>query len=101
MQLLFQAVVAAAPSLDWTLHVSDVVMFLGGLIAFLRIFMTTRDSLRDMTKAIGTYEPPMGLVGDVREVRAQVYKHHEWLIRDGVDRRTFEERREHRREPPS
>lgn len=81
-------------NIDWTIHVSDVALFLGMLLAFLKMFVSTRDTMRDLVKAVGQAEPPSGLVGDVREVTKQVNDHHEWLIRYGLDRRTVADRRQ-------
>lgn len=70
---------------DWTISVSDVLLFGGGVFAFVRVFMTVRDSLRDLSTAVGHAEPPSGLIGDVRAIQAEQQQQREWLIRGGLD----------------
>ena len=68
------------PTFDWTIHVSDVVVFVAGLIAFVRVFMTIRDTMRDVSLKIGTKAPPDGLLGDVVGLQHETRKHRDRLI---------------------
>lgn len=66
--------------MDWTISFSDVVLFGGGILTFLKIFLSMRDMIRDLTTVVGKDNPPSGLVGEIRTVRTQQSLHHEWLV---------------------
>lgn len=75
-------------TIDWQIHLSDLLIAFAGLIAFFKVFLTTRDILRE-------------LVTDVKSLRIDVERidgiqadHHEWLVRNGLDRRSWTERRD-------
>lgn len=71
---------------DATIHLSDLIMFGGGIIAFISTFMRVRDALRDLTKAVGTPgPPPTGLMGDVHHIKREQRQHRDWLVRAGLD----------------
>lgn len=86
------------PTVDTQIHLSDLLLFGGALVAFVKMFVSNRDILRDLVKAMGT------LTKDVDRIEDRQQQHHEWLIRDGldlregVDRRTAVERRQYRHE---
>ena len=69
--------------IDYQIHLSDLVVFFGGLIAFFKIFLTTRDLLREFGHDIE------GLRGDVDRIDGVQAAHHEWLVRNGLDRRSY------------
>jgi hypothetical protein len=71
---------------DWTVSISDVVLFGGGIIAFLKIGLAVRDTMRDVVRAVGSEDPPSGLLGDVYHIKTEQQQHREWLIRGGFDR---------------
>lgn len=73
------------PTFDYTIHVSDVVVFVVGLIAFFKVFLTVRDSLRDMTRQIGSKDPPDGLLGDVMGLKHEARKTRDRLIEIGAE----------------
>lgn len=70
---------------DTTIHLSDLVMWGGGLLAFFKVFLSVRDAMRDLTRAVGTASPPSGLRGEMQEVKGEVRQHHTWLVRAGLD----------------
>lgn len=73
-------------TIDWTIHLSDLIVFGGGIIAFVTIFLRLRDAMRDLTKAVGSEgPPPIGLIGDVHHLKREQRQHREWLIRAGID----------------
>lgn len=72
---------------DWTVHVSDLLVFGGGLWAFFKVFLTVRDALKELTAAVGQKMPPTGLVGEVEHIKLEQQDHRDWLIAAGLDRR--------------
>ena len=70
---------------DWTVSISDVAIFGGGACAFVRVWLTVRDALRDLAHAVGSADPPTGLIGDVTQMKIEQQAHREWLIRAGLD----------------
>lgn len=80
------------PTVDTQIHLSDLLLFGGVLVAFVKMFVSNRDILRDLVKAMTT------LTSDVNRIDERQEQHHEWLIRDGLDRRTSTERRQYRHE---
>lgn len=95
MTLLAQAVVGSTPQFDTTIHLSDVILFLGGLVAFLKMFISQRDILRDLVKAIGQTYPPAGILGTLGEHDTELAAHREWLVREGLDQRRGAGRRDY------
>ena len=73
-------------TIDWTINISDVAILGAGIIAFVKVSMSLRDTLRDVVRRIGTEEPPSGLLGDVHHIKKEQQQHREWLIRGGMDR---------------
>lgn len=67
-------------SFDTTIHLSDLVLFVGILWGGGKVGLKVRDALRDMASAIGKSSPPSGLVGDVNDLRTVQGRHHEWLV---------------------
>lgn len=70
---------------DTTIHLSDLIIFGGGIIAFLKVFLSVRDGLRDIARTVGSDDPPSGLVGRMQGAEHRLSEHHEWLIRVGID----------------
>ena len=68
------------PHFDWTLRVSDILIFGAGIWAFTKVFLTNRDILRDLVKGMHDLKEMVERVNDRLEL------HHEWLIRSGLDR---------------
>jgi hypothetical protein len=68
---------------DWTISFSDILIFGGGLIAFLKTFVTVRDSLRDLLFAVGKEHPPSGILGDLHHVKRELRRHRDWLVANG------------------
>lgn len=75
--------------LDWTIHLSDLLVLGAGVLAFFKVFVTIRDSLRDLTSAVGKTDPPSGLLGDVHHIEREQQQHREWLIRAGLDKHDY------------
>jgi len=81
------------PLFDNTIHLSDLLIFGGGVLAFFKVFLSLRDEMRDLRKAVGGVDPPEGLVGDVHHLKRESRQHREWLIRAGIDQPVSEDRR--------
>jgi len=71
--------------IDWTVSVSDILILGGGLVAFVKMFLSLRDSLRDISRAIGQKEPPDGLIGDVQGLKRESRQHRDRLIEMGAE----------------
>jgi len=67
-------------NIDWTLSISDLLLVGGGIIAFIKMSMSFRDAIRDLTKAVGSKNPPEGLLGDMEHTKAAVSRHNDWLV---------------------
>ncbi len=65
---------------DTTVHLSDVVMVGGGLVAFVTMFVQLRDAIRDLKNAVGTKDPAMGLLGDMEDVKTEQRMIRDWVI---------------------
>lgn len=73
---------------DATIHLSDLIAYGGLLVVVLRIFLTFRDTQRDMQRVLGGEgPPPSGLIADVRVLEVKAGEHRDWLIRANLDRR--------------
>lgn len=68
------------PVFDTTIHASDLVLFGGGILAFLRIWLTMRDSVRDNSRDI------LRIDVVVKEHGAVIQKHESMLARLGFNR---------------
>jgi hypothetical protein len=66
--------------IDWTVNASDVAIFVGGVVAFLKTFLSLRDGMRDMSAKIGSKDPPEGLLGEVHYLSTEVRDHRDQLI---------------------
>ena len=73
------------PTIDWSIQFSDLLLFGGGVWAFLKIFIGMRDSLRDITRLLGTSNPPEGVLGDVFNLKRESQRHRTWLIEIGSE----------------
>lgn len=71
------------PTIDYTIHVGEICMFVGGVWAFLWMFIAFRDTLRDLVKAVGRADPPSGLIGDVKKLSEQAQEHRDALADAG------------------
>lgn len=78
------------PWVDAQVHLSDLLILLGGAWAFIKVMTAYRDLVRDLGKDV------KDLRTDVDEISERQGFHHEWLIRSGLDRRTPAERRSSR-----
>lgn len=85
------------PHFDFTISVSDLVLFGGGVFAFLKVLLLVRDGLRDLARSVGTTNPPSGLLGDMLEVKGDIRQQREWLIRAGVGDAGWDGRERRRR----
>jgi hypothetical protein len=83
-----------AVSFDWTVHVSDVMLFGAGIWAFITMFVSLRDAIRDLSVNVGKKHPREGLLGDVEHMKEEIQEHRDWLIAAGLDRRVQSERRQ-------
>lgn len=92
------AVDAPSITIDWTISAGQIMMFVGWVITVAVFTVKLRDQLRDLVRAVGTHEPPTGLIGQVRELTDRQEQHHEWFIRSGMDRRRSGERRDREHE---
>jgi hypothetical protein len=76
-------------------------MMTAATIVIGRLLLSIRDRLKDLTSAIGTHDPPSGLIGRVAEVEekldkttGRVEEARDWVIAAGLhDRRSGQERR--------
>jgi len=66
---------------DTQIHVSDLIVGMGGIIAFLKVFLGTRDVQRDLITLVRQN------TADIERIDGRVEYHHEWLIRNGMDLR--------------
>ena len=71
---------------DWTINLGEVLLVGGGIVAFLKVFLSMRDSHVEVVRVLGKEEPPSGVVGDVKHIRIEQQEHREWLIRAGLDK---------------
>lgn len=74
-------------TIDKTIHLSDIVMFGGGILAFLKVYYNMQKSIDKHEDRITTNE------GEIERIDGRQAQHHDWLIRSGLDRRTGHERR--------
>lgn len=75
---------------DSVIHLSDLLIAGGMLVTVFTVFIKGRDVVRDLTGTVSA------ITKQVERIDLQQQEHHEWLIRDGMDRRTGGERREFR-----
>lgn len=61
-------------NIDTTIHLSDVVMVGGGIVAFLRAFLWQRDINRDVVRLLKGESGNNGLVSDVKGLKHDVYE---------------------------
>lgn len=71
---------------DYSIHLSDLLLVGGGILAFLKVFLSLRDLIRDLDRRVGTEVPRSGLTGDVRALQGESKQHREWFIRSGMDK---------------
>lgn len=71
---------------DWTINLTAVIL---GVITLLVIPLSKllghtlfelRDAVRDLRRAVGTAEPPEGVLGDIGSIKREVRKHRNWII---------------------
>lgn len=74
-------------SIDWQIHVSDLIVAAGCLVTVATVFLRNRDSQRDTVTVLKS------LVERVDRVEGRMDSHHEWLIAAGLDRRRPREER--------
>jgi len=60
--------------IDTTIHLSDIVMVGGGIVAFLRAFLWQRDINRDVLRILRGEDGTNGLVSDMKKVKHDVYE---------------------------
>lgn len=72
--------------LDIQIHLSDVFLVGGGIFAFIRTTNAYRDLVRDLGKDVEQMKKDWTTYKLVQD------KHHEWLIRSGMDRRVLPRR---------
>lgn len=65
---------------DGTIHLSDLIVFGGGVIAFIKVFISVQNVLQKMQLTLGTRNPREGMLGDVEHLKDTTQEHHEWLI---------------------
>lgn len=76
--------------IDYTLRLSDFLMIF--LTLFLapslwrggKALFAMRDSIKDLTRAMGTNDPPSGVLGDVAHLKREARRHRDWLIEAGI-----------------
>ena len=66
---------------NYQISVSDLILIGGGILAFMKVFISTRDVQRDLATIVRE------LRDDVDRIDRRQDKHHEWLIANGLDRR--------------
>jgi len=78
--------ILAALTFDWTINLTAILLAIitVGLVPLIKLLGSTlfevRDSLRDLKQAVGTWDPPEGLRGDVGRLRHEQHKHRNWII---------------------
>ena len=58
---------------DWSVNLSDVALVGGGIVAFLRIFLTQRDINREVLQILKGPDGKNGLTGDVKLIKHDMY----------------------------
>lgn len=84
---------------DGTVHIAELFVLAAAAWAIFRGGVGMRDGMRDLRSAIGTKNPPDGLLGDVEILKMTASQHRDWLVAAGLDRRNGEERRDWRQHP--
>lgn len=64
--------------LDSTIHLSDIVLFGGGMLAFVRVWLAMRDDVRDHTTQIGLLKKTTDKHGDILESHGEVLNRMGW-----------------------
>lgn len=74
-------------TLDWTFRISDLLVLGGGILSFVWMAIHVRDSIRDLTQAVGSRKTNDGLWGvvtdlkrDHSQLREEVTSHREWIL---------------------
>lgn len=83
---------------DATIHLSDLIVFGGGMVAFFKVFLSMRDILRKHTTVLyGDKEVGApGIIKDVLDLRETVNTHNDALIEASwLDRRGNVRERRH------
>lgn len=60
--------------IDSTIHLSDLIIFGGGLITIVRLFLSQRDINRDVLRLLRGERGDNGLVADVKQLRGDMYE---------------------------
>lgn len=66
--------------IDPTIRLGDILLVIGGIAAFLKMFTSMRDAMRDLAREIGSRDPRAGLLGDMASVKDEQTQHNAWLI---------------------
>ena len=74
-------------NIDYQIHMSDLLVGLGGVWAFVKVFVSNRDVQRDLTRLVKQN------CADIERIDVRLETHHEWLIRKGMDQRSGSDRR--------
>jgi hypothetical protein len=75
------------PLIDYQIHFSDLIVGVGFIAAFIKVFVSNRDVQRDLVAIV------KDLRMDVDRIDRRTNDHHEWLIAGGLDRRGHADRR--------
>jgi len=74
-------------TIDYQIRISDLIVGIGGIIAFVKMFVGTRDVQRDLTALVKE------LCLRVERIDSRQHEHHDWLVGAGLNRRIHPDRR--------
>lgn len=80
---------------DWTIHVSDLLIAGGVVIVLAKSLLYQRDFNRDVLRILGVEIPRderRGLLGDVANISEKQAVHEEWMRANGFPGARFEHR---------
>jgi hypothetical protein len=73
-------------SIDYTLHVSDVIFGILTIIVvpLFKLLVSTvvdlRDQVRELNYKMGSQQPPLGVLGEIQKLKDDVLEHEKKLI---------------------
>lgn len=74
-------------TIDYSIHLSDVAMFVGGVIAFAKIFVTDRDLKRELVRKVNQNTDDIAVIGELQD------EHQDYLTAKGFVRSNYGRRR--------
>lgn len=65
---------------DTSVHLSDLVLFGGGILAFLRVWLSMRDTLRDHTRDIARIDSTVKDLDQTLDEQGRLIQQHESML---------------------